>query len=103
MLTPQGTLVLVGANDKGVWIGPLLPSLKALALSPFVSQKLLPFLAELNPKDLQILGAMLERGQVKPVIDRRYPLAQVPDALRYLEEGHAHGKVVIDVADPAAP
>src|ERR1700722_13844343 len=103
VLTPHGTLVLVGANDKGVWIGPLLPSLKALALSPFVSQRLLPFLAEFNPKDLETLRAMLEKGEIKPVIDRRYSLEQVPEAMRYLEEGHAHGKVVIDVPAPAAP
>jgi NADPH:quinone reductase-like Zn-dependent oxidoreductase len=103
VLTPHGTLVLVGANDKGVWIGPLLPSLKALALSPFVSQRLLPFLAEFNPKDLETLRAMLEKGEIKPVIDRRYSLEQVPEAMRYLEEGHAHGKVVIDVPAPAVP
>jgi NADPH:quinone reductase-like Zn-dependent oxidoreductase len=103
VLTPRGTLVLVGSNEKGVWIGPLLPSLRALLLSPFVSQKLLPFLAEFNPQDLETLRAMLQKGEIKPVIDRRYSLAQVSDAMRYLEEGHAHGKVVIDMPAPAAP
>ncbi len=104
VLTSHGTLVLVGANDKGAWIGPLLPALKALIVSPFVSQNLLPFLAELKPKDLDTLRLMLEHGELRPVIDRRYTLAQVPEAMRYLEEGHAHGKVVIDLPGaPAAP
>jgi NADPH:quinone reductase-like Zn-dependent oxidoreductase len=101
VLEPHGTLVLVGATEKGDWIGPFLPSLGALALSPFVSQKLLPFLAEFNPKDMETLRAMLEKGQIRPVIDRRYPLEQVPEAMQYLEAGHAHGKVIIEVAAPA--
>ncbi len=103
VLTPHGTLVLVGTNDKGAWIGPLLPSLKALVLSPFVSQKLLPFLAEFNPKDLETLRVMLEKGEIRSVIDRRYSLAQTPEAMRYLEEGHAHGKVVLDIPAGAVP
>jgi NADPH:quinone reductase-like Zn-dependent oxidoreductase len=103
VLTPHGALVLVGSSDKGDWIGPMIPSLKALILTPFVSQRLLPFLAEFNPKDMQILRAMLEKGQIRPVIDRRYTLAQVPEAMRYLEAGHAHGKVVIEVTAPGAP
>jgi NADPH:quinone reductase-like Zn-dependent oxidoreductase len=52
---------------------------------------------------MEILRAMLEKGQIRPVIDRRYTLAQVPEAMRYLETGHAHGKVVIDVTAPGAP
>jgi NADPH:quinone reductase-like Zn-dependent oxidoreductase len=103
VLTPHGTLVVVGASEKGNWIGPLLPPLRAMALSLFVSQKILPFLAEFNPKDMEILRAMLEKGQIRPVIDRRYGLDQVPAAMQYLEAGHAHGKVVIDLAASAAP
>ena len=94
-LTAAGTLVLVGGPDKGRWIGPLTGMLKAVVLSRFVSQKLLPFLAKRSQADLAVLKELLETGKVTPVIDRRYPLSEVPEAIRYLEEGHAQGKVVI--------
>jgi NADPH:quinone reductase-like Zn-dependent oxidoreductase len=60
-----------------------------------VSQKLLPFLAHLSRDDLIIIQEFLQSGKVTPVIDRSYPLSDVPEAIRYLEEGHARGKVVI--------
>jgi NADPH:quinone reductase-like Zn-dependent oxidoreductase len=60
-----------------------------------VSQKLLPFLAHLSKEDLITMQGLLEAGKVTPVIDRSYPLSEVPEAIRYLEEGHAQGKVVI--------
>ncbi len=66
-------------------------------LSPFVSQKFLPFLAELNKEDLTVMSDLMQAGKVTPVIDRRYKLSEVPAAIRYLEEGHARGKVVISV------
>ena len=94
-LTPGGTLVLVGGPDKGRWLGPLTGMLKAAVLSRFVSQKLLPFLAHLSKDDLIVMRELLEAGKVAPVIDRTYPLSEVPNAIRYLEEGHARGKVVI--------
>jgi NADPH:quinone reductase-like Zn-dependent oxidoreductase len=71
--------------------------IKAVALSPFVSQKLGSFLAKPNEEDLQFLKELIEAGKVKPVIGRRYPLSEAPEAIRYLEEGHARGKVVITV------
>jgi NADPH:quinone reductase-like Zn-dependent oxidoreductase len=71
--------------------------LDALMLSPFVSQKFRPFLAELNPGDLSILGDLMQAGKVTPVIDRQYALSEVPAAIRYLEAGHARGKVVINL------
>ena len=71
--------------------------LKATMLSPFVSQQFLPFLAELNQKDLTILGELVQAGKLTPVIDRRYKLREVPAAIRYLEQGHARGKVIISV------
>ena len=64
-------------------------------LSPFVSQDMGMILAELNKEDLTILGDLMQAGKVTPVIDRRYRLSEVPEAIRYLEEGHARGKVVI--------
>ena len=94
-LTAEGTLVLVGGPNNGRWLGPLTGMLKAVVLSWFVSQKLLPFLAHLGKDDLMVMRELLETGKVAPVIDRSYPLRDVPEAIRYLEEGHARGKVVI--------
>jgi len=96
-LTAKGTLVMVGGPDKGRWIGPMAGMLKVVVLSRFVSQKLLPFLAKRSHEDLVFLKDLLETGKVTPVIDRRHPLSDVPEAIRYLEEGHARGKVVITV------
>jgi NADPH:quinone reductase-like Zn-dependent oxidoreductase len=86
-LTPKGTLVWVGGSLTGM------P--KALVVSPFVSQKLVVLIAKSTKEDLITLRELLEAGTVMPVIDRSYPLAEVPEAIRYLEEGHARGKVVI--------
>jgi NADPH:quinone reductase-like Zn-dependent oxidoreductase len=96
VLKPDGFLVVVGAPD-GRWLGPLVRLLKALLLSPFVSQKLVAFLSKRSKDDLVVLKELIEAGKVTPVIDRRYPLSEVPAAIRYLEEGHAQGKVVITV------
>jgi NADPH:quinone reductase-like Zn-dependent oxidoreductase len=95
-LASNGTLVLVGAAE-GRWIGPLIPPLKARLLSPFVSQTLSFFMSKRSNPDLVLLKDLIEAGKVTPVIDRIYPLNEVPDAIRYLEEGHAQGKVVITV------
>jgi NADPH:quinone reductase-like Zn-dependent oxidoreductase len=102
-LAAGGTLVLVGAPNKGRLLGPLARMLKAVALSWFVSQKLLPFLARLNKDDLMAIRELLETGKVAPVIDRSYPLSGVPEAIRYLEEGHARGKVVITMDHRSEP
>jgi NADPH:quinone reductase-like Zn-dependent oxidoreductase len=59
------------------------------------------FLVSPNGADVAVLADLIERGEIRPVIDRRYPLEEVPDAIRYLEEGHAQGKVVITVAEGA--
>src|SRR6266446_8862978 len=96
-LTPKGIFVIVGGPNSGQWIGPMVTPIKALMLSPLVSQKFAPFLAELNQEDLAIMRDLMQAGKVTPVIDRRYKLSEVPAAIRYLEEGHARGKVVIAV------
>jgi NADPH:quinone reductase-like Zn-dependent oxidoreductase len=96
VLSPKGTLVMVGAAE-GRWIGPLIPPLKALLLSPFVGQKMRFFIAKRKNADLVLLKDLIEAGKVTPIIDRSYPLNRVPEAIGYLEEGHARGKVVITI------
>jgi NADPH:quinone reductase-like Zn-dependent oxidoreductase len=96
-LTPEGTLVIVGGEGGGRWLGGLQRQLWATMLSPFVSQKLGTFVSTPNYEDLLVLGELVESGKVTPVIDRTYPLAEVPEAMRYLEGGHAKGKVLISV------
>jgi NADPH:quinone reductase-like Zn-dependent oxidoreductase len=95
-LTPKGICVIAAGPD-GLWLGPLSRFVDALALSPFVSQKLVPFIANPNRDDLTILRDLIVSGKIKPVIDRCYKLTEVPAAVRYLEEGHARGKVIITV------
>lgn len=96
-LTPRGTYVVVGA-PSGRWLTGPDRFLKALVLSLFVSQRMVPFITTANKEDLVVLKDLIEAGKVTPVIDRIYPLSEVPEAIRYLEEGHARGKVVITVA-----
>jgi NADPH:quinone reductase-like Zn-dependent oxidoreductase len=96
-LTPEGTLVIVGAETGGRWLGGSDRQLRALMLSPFVSQKLRAFIATASKEDLVVLTELIEAGKVAPVIDSTYPLSETPEAIRYIEEGHARGKVVITV------
>ena len=97
VLTSKGTLVLSSGESTGRLIGPLDRFVKAAVLSPFVSQKLGSFLAKANGEDLQFLKELIEAGKVTPVIDRTYSLSEVREAIRYLEEGHARGKIIITV------
>jgi len=94
VLNPKGTYIAVG-GPGGWWLDPLARMLRTLVLSWFVSQKLVMFLAKPSKEDLTIIGQLMEAGKVAPVIDKRYSLSEVPEAIRYLEEGHARGKVVI--------
>src|SRR5437773_1485537 len=99
ILNPNGKYVMIGGggpNDNR-WIGPFGRVIHTLILSPFINQKMGMMMADANQNDLTILGDMMQSGKLKPVIDRTYKLDQVPDAIRYLEEGHARGKVVINV------
>jgi NADPH:quinone reductase-like Zn-dependent oxidoreductase len=66
-------------------------------LSPFVDQEIILILAEINKEDLATLGDLMQAGKVTPVIDRRYELSEVPAAIRYSEEGHARGKIIINL------
>jgi NADPH:quinone reductase-like Zn-dependent oxidoreductase len=94
-LTPRGTLVIVGGEGGGRWLGGTDRQLRALALSPFVGQKLGTFVSSENHEDLIFLKELIEAGKVTPVIDRTYPLGDVPEAIRYLRDGRARGKVVV--------
>ena len=97
-LTPQGRLVLSSGDSPGRIIGPVGRILKAVLLSPFVGQTLRPLVAKSSIDDLQFLREQIEAGKITPVIDRTYPLSESADAIRYLETGHARGKVVISVS-----
>jgi len=91
VMRPKGTHVLVGGHPSGV--------LQALLLSPFVSQKVVLLLAAIRKQDLVALKELMEAKKVTPVIDRRYTLSQAAEAVRYLGEGHARGKVIITLED----
>lgn len=95
-LTPVGTLVLVGPGG-GDWIGPIARIAGAVGRSRFGSQTLRTFLAEITREDLETLAGWLEAGQVTPVIERCFPLAETADAIRHVESGATRGKVVITV------
>ena len=97
VLTPNGAYIMVGSTEIGHWFGWAVGPLEAWLLSPFTSQKLGMILAELNKDDLATLAALMESGKVTPVIDRTYKLSEAAEALRYLEKGHARGKVVVTV------
>ena len=97
VLQPTGRLVIVGGPSSDPWIGPLMQPIKASLLSPFVSQELIMFMAELNKPDLEFVTGLMQAGKMTAVIDRRYPLNEAAAAIRYLEEGHARGKVIVNV------
>jgi len=104
-LNPNGKIVVVGGggvNDSR-WTGPLVGVMKMLALKRFVTQEMTMMLAEMNRKDLTLLEDLIQTGKVKVVIDRTYTFSQFPEAMRYLEEGHARGKVVVTVGDTIEP
>jgi NADPH:quinone reductase-like Zn-dependent oxidoreductase len=96
-LTPRGTLVIVGGETSGRWLGGTDRQIRATLLSPFVGQKLGTFISSENYPDLLALTELIEAGKVTPVLDRTFPLSEAPKAVRYVEEGHARGKVVITV------
>ena len=97
-LTPRGTYVVVGVRDMGRWFG-LGRQTKALLLSPFVRQRMRVFVVRHNPEDLAVLKELAQTGKITPVIDRRYSLSDVPEALQYQGEGHSQGKVIIAVSE----
>ena len=100
VLNPNGICVLAGMGSAGKHEGQLprlAGSLKSFFVSPFISQKFKFYIAKLLQADLTVLRDLMQEGKVKPVIDREYPMSETAEALRYLEEGHARGKIVITI------
>ena len=96
-LTPTGRLVITGGENGGPWLGGIDRNLRAHLLSPFVTQRLGAFVTRQRHDDLVALRELIESGTIVPAVDRMYPLGDSPEAIRYLAEGHARGKVVISV------
>jgi NADPH:quinone reductase-like Zn-dependent oxidoreductase len=96
-LTPQGTLVIVGSEVRGRFMGGFDRNLRAVALSRFVGQRLRMLASKPRQEDLQTLRELLEAGKLTPVVDRTFPLPEAPEAIRHLLRGHVRGKVVITV------
>ena len=103
VLAPNGICVLAGMGSAGKHEGQwsrLTGNLKSFFVSPFISQKFKFYIARLLQADLTVLRDLMQEGKVKPVIDREYPMSKTADALGYLEEGHARGKVVVTFDQP---
>ena len=96
-LTPKGTLVIVGGETGGRFLGGFDRQIRAMLLSPFVGQRLGTFVSSESAENLVALKELIEAGKVRPVIDRTFPLAEAPDAIRYVEQGRARGKVAITI------
>ncbi len=97
VLAPEGRLIIVGGETDGRWLGGVDRQVRALMLSPFVGQKLGTFVSSENGADLVALTELIESGKVTPAVDRTYTLDEVPEAIRYLKDGQARGKIVITV------
>jgi len=96
VMSPEGRLVIIGGS-KGNWLGPLMGPIKAMIMNPFVDQEMGLMIARIDGDDLAELAKLMEQGELSVVIDRRYSLGEVPDAIRYSEEGHARGKIIISL------
>jgi NADPH:quinone reductase-like Zn-dependent oxidoreductase len=96
-LTPKGTLVIVGGEKDGRWLGGSDRQIRALMLSPFVGQKLGTLISSQNHQDLIVLKELIEAGKVTPAIDRTYLLSEAAHAIQYVAQGHARGKVVLTI------
>jgi NADPH:quinone reductase-like Zn-dependent oxidoreductase len=98
-LTPQGTLVIVGGEGGDRWLGGFQRQIFAPVRSLFTEQKLKGLISKERHKDLMTLKELIDAGKLTPVIDRTYPLGEAPQAIRYLEQGHSRGKVVLTVSN----
>lgn len=98
VLQPNGRIVIVGGPSDNAFLGPLVQSIKGLLMSPLMSQEILNFISDMNRTDLETLASLAREGKLTSVIDRRYPLEKAAEAIEYLEQGRARGKVVVTVA-----
>ena len=98
-LTPQGTLVIVGGEGGDRWLGGFQRQIFAPLRALFTEQKLMGLMSKERQQDLLTLKDLIEAGKLTPVIDKTYPLSEAPQAIRYLEQGHARGKVVLTISD----
>jgi NADPH:quinone reductase-like Zn-dependent oxidoreductase len=96
-LAPKGTLVIVGGEEGGKWTGGFGRQLRAVGLSLFVGQRLTMLVSKEHHTHLEAVSRFIKAGQVAPIVDRTYPLAEVPDAIRHLEAGRARGKIAITI------
>ena len=96
-LTPTGTAVITGGEEGGSFSGGMNRQLRAVALSPFLNQRLTMFIAKQRASDLERLSILIEAGNVTPALDRTYPLEQAAAAVRHLASGHVRGKVAISI------
>jgi NADPH:quinone reductase-like Zn-dependent oxidoreductase len=96
-LTPKGTLVIVGGEGGGRWMGGFLRNLRAPVLSRFVGQRLRMLVSKERQEDLEVLRELIEAGKLRPLVGRTYPLGEAPEAMRALEAGNTRGKIVITV------
>jgi len=96
-LAPKGTLVIVGGEQGGKWTGGFGRQIRAVGLSLFVGQRLTILASKEHHTHIEAVSRFIEAGQVAPIVDRTYSLAEVPDAMRQLEGGHARGKIAITI------
>jgi len=99
VLRPQGVYLASFGHPENRWLGPFARILRMFLLSPFLSQRLMVLQTKRTREALLDLKRLIEDGQVTPIIDRAYPLEDAVDAIRYVLDGHASGKVVVTVAD----
>jgi NADPH:quinone reductase-like Zn-dependent oxidoreductase len=95
VMTPKGIFLPVGVRPGGLVLGPIPHLLRLLLSKPFVSQRVIFWVARSNPEDLAALAQLIETSHVVPVVDRVYPLSEAGAALRYFKEGHPQGKVIV--------
>jgi NADPH:quinone reductase-like Zn-dependent oxidoreductase len=97
VLKPNATFVLIGGPKTNRLIGPLAHIIRIRLAALRASQKVIFFIANMNREDLMFMNELMEAGKVTPLIDRQYPLSELPAAMRHFAEGHPHGKIVITV------
>lgn len=97
VLTQKGVRVATFGSPEHKWLGPLAAMFRMVVVSLFVGQRMVPFNAKVRTEDLETLAEMIEAGTITPVIDRTYGLAETAEAMDYLDEGHARGKIVITI------